>query len=168
MARFPRRFLREFRTSEGLRFFGDLSKPGSTPENFIRSEELLTVDISSPALPGMIVRTTDGKEYLCAEFDEGLYVRRMQVFLITHKVVWRRRAETKDLVTGLPRSDQDESLGTLSVSVQSRGVTEDVSDFSRKTLVIYSPLGVQANDRLGDFKITLVREDLGIAICEAN
>lgn len=161
-----------FMTAEGMEFLGEISDVPSQSRSsgFSLPQRILKVAPDTWLKAGTIVVTPYGRRYLCAEQGDGhtwsKLFRAFRLFELDRTVEIHRRVIETDPLTGLPKSEEVQLVGSLDAVFEPLAQQEDLQvAFDRYRMLTGEE--VQLDD-LVDSKYRIVRTEklLGIYVSE--
>lgn len=156
-----------YRTSTGNKFRGVFSDPEDRFEgDEMRAPRILRVGDKAPVSSGVVVKA-HGTEYLLFLHSQGPGQKRFLAYQVTHRVSWKRQAETTDPVTKMKTNGAPQELDPdFPIYLEPTGTTDE-HDLERTKYLIRCPAGVEVGDLLGDYTVHSLQKVPGASIIGA-
>jgi len=161
-------FTKVFRTREGMKFHGELSLPieRTTPSDF-RPRRLLTVSQNAVVQTGDIV-TSEEATFLVTLSATFTDLKQFKCFEITHRLIWSRKTDQVDFVTGLPRDTGELVLDSGLPLVVEYGKVSESLGIETDSYKILTGQDIRLGDRLGPWLVQTRKEALGLKLIEVS
>jgi hypothetical protein len=176
LARAQKRFEITF-TLEGTEttFRGMINEPpsGEPPaQRFNIPRRLLLVGLPSIAEVGQLVHSPAGEVFMLGEHglsesrDIALF-KQFRLFVVTHRLAWKRRALVTHPVSGVVVDDDLVDMGLAVGTLEPERATFDRGLAMRASTYNFTTVApVQVDDVVGDKKVVQVDDVLGLKLCE--
>jgi hypothetical protein len=171
-----RLMMRQFRTTDGRSFLGELIKPENRnpPNNFDNPRRLLRTGALAGVGVGDVMIDTAGRRYLLTSDDDTetprLTLHMFRLIEMTSVLLWTRMVTGVDPVTKLGKALAPLRLGPIWCSMEQPASHTD-GDLRVRELRYRVVTGAEvlAGDRLNDrFKVVTVSKQLGVTFAEVE
>jgi hypothetical protein len=168
------RFAATFETSAGFRFSATLSpaEEGSAPNDFSTPRVWLRVDPDLELNVGTEVQDPAGRWWLLADHEQSVVAdqpiyRAFRAFRLTHSVSWTRAFTVTDILTGLPRSSGENTLGPLRcVMDPDRTYRDGVLRVTPNAIQLVTGRAVLLGDKIDNRVVKRINPVLGVYLAE--
>lgn len=171
LQRVSKRFSTWFRTDTGTEIRGIImpQKEGSvSASTFAEARFMLHVETREPVQAGMVIFDQYDRPFLVGTHDERRESKVFKLFVMTDHVSWTRAEPQIDIVTGLPKSDEEVEKGPIWCAIEVFG-REEVDralhvGFDRSKVITGAP--IQQNDKINGRMVRRLFNTFGVWIGE--
>lgn len=140
-------------------------------DNFSSPRRMMRTRRNSLATAGMVFRTnTDSRLYMLANHTSHetprVHLKTFRLFELDRQLLWQRYGSVEDLVTGLTKSNELASLGTIYAALELPKTEADQIKIPRPKFRLVTPSEVKLDDLVDGKKVTQVYSELGVWFAE--